>query len=257
MTAGIREAIGDVRRSVAVLAERVRAAHAARVWVALAQPSWAAYCAAEFGISRAQAYRLLDIARTTGVIRAAVTAADPSDSLSRMRDIAEDSAATAAGAVAVDFGLSQRALLAVAGRVDDVADLITRRLAVLTRNGDQAADADAVRAIVRQAVHDIRTAPPAVEPAAGPPAAPEADAALGPFVAEGRRVADQLAASAYAIGELMLEVAPAYLSDDEAAAARGPLALLCEQIGEPLAQGLAARRYALSGDRRALYGTVL
>ncbi|MFF4583749.1 hypothetical protein [Streptomyces sp. NPDC001389] len=28
-------------------------------------------------------------------------------------------------------------------------------------------------------------------------------------------------------------------------------------IGEPLEHGLAARRYAISGDRRALHGTVL
>lgn len=52
----------------------------------------------------------------------------------------------------------------------------------------------------------------------------------------------------------MLEVAPAYLSDSEAA---DTLPLLCEQIGEPLEHGLAARRYATTGDRRALHGTVL
>ncbi|MFD7778824.1 hypothetical protein [Streptomyces sp. NPDC059753] len=52
----------------------------------------------------------------------------------------------------------------------------------------------------------------------------------------------------------MLEVAPAHRSDTEAA---DVLALLCEQIGEPLEHGLAARHYALSGDRRALLGTVL
>jgi hypothetical protein len=33
MTAGLREAMDDVRRSVAVLAARVRNAHAARVWL--------------------------------------------------------------------------------------------------------------------------------------------------------------------------------------------------------------------------------
>lgn len=52
----------------------------------------------------------------------------------------------------------------------------------------------------------------------------------------------------------MLEVAPACLSDDEAP---DRLALLWEQIGEPLEDGLASRRCALSGDRRALYATVL
>jgi hypothetical protein len=92
--------------------------------------------------------------------------------------------------------------------------------------------------------------PPPVESAAGGPSA----SAVDPFVAEGRRVVEELAATAHAIGELMLEVAPAYLDDHEAA---DRLALICEQIGEPLEQGLASRRYALSGDRRALYGTVL
>ncbi|MFE4862589.1 hypothetical protein [Streptomyces sp. NPDC056670] len=52
----------------------------------------------------------------------------------------------------------------------------------------------------------------------------------------------------------MLQVVPAYLSDTEAA---GILALLCEQIGEQIEHGLAARHYALTGDRRALAGTVL
>ncbi|MFC9484569.1 hypothetical protein ACFTZM_00630 [Streptomyces hydrogenans] len=98
--------------------------------------------------------------------------------------------------------------------------------------------------MVRQAVRDVRTAPPL------PPADPPAD----PAVAALRAAVDDLGASSHAIGELMLEVAPAYLSDTEAA---DVLALLCDQIGEPLDHGLAARRYAMSGDRRALHGTVL
>jgi hypothetical protein len=102
-----------------------------------------------------------------------------------------------------------------------------------------------VRAVVRQAVRDVRIAPPP------PPVDPSAD----PVVAAGRQFTDDLSASAHAIGELMLEVAPAYLSETEAAT--GVMALLCEQIGEPLEHGLAARRYAMSGDRRALHGTVL
>ncbi|MFJ1930446.1 MULTISPECIES: hypothetical protein [unclassified Streptomyces] len=53
----------DLRRSVAVLAARVRAAHAARVWLPLGHSSWESYCRAEFGVSRAQTYRLLDVAR--------------------------------------------------------------------------------------------------------------------------------------------------------------------------------------------------
>ncbi|GHE78746.1 hypothetical protein GCM10018785_53600 [Streptomyces longispororuber] len=95
-----------------------------------------------------------------------------------------------------------------------------------------------MRAVVRQAVRDVRTAPPP------PPADPPAD----PTVAALRRVADDLAASTHAIGELVLEIAPAYLSDTEAA---DILALLCD---ETVGNGLAARRYAMSGDRRALHG---
>ncbi|MFB7552774.1 hypothetical protein [Streptomyces sp. NPDC056154] len=52
----------------------------------------------------------------------------------------------------------------------------------------------------------------------------------------------------------MLEVAPAYLSDTDAADILG---LLCEEIGESLDHGFVGRRYAMSGDRRALHGTVL
>ncbi|MET9663039.1 hypothetical protein [Streptomyces sp. NPDC006510] len=235
MTAWLREAMDDVRRSVAVLAARVRDAHAARVWAPLGYSSWESYCGTEFGISRAQAYRLLDVARALAAIDDAV-AAGPG--LSRVRDTGS------AGAAALDYGLSQRALVDVSSRSGDVAELITRRLATLAHSGLQALDEPTVRAVVRQAVRDIRTAPPP------PPAEPPA----GPTVAALRRVVDDLAASTHAIGELMLEVAPAYLSDIEAA---DVLALLCDQIGEPLEHGLAARRYAMSGDRRALHGTVL
>ncbi|PIM72747.1 hypothetical protein CTU88_11285 [Streptomyces sp. JV178] len=235
MTAGLREAIDDVRRSVAVLAARVRDAHAARVWTPLGHSSWEAYCDAEFGISRAQAYRLLDVARSLTAIHGAVTAGTAT---SRTRD-------TGPAAAALDYDLSQRALIAVSSRTDVVAELITRRLAVLAHSGLQALDEPTVRAVVRQAVRDVRTAP----------SPPPFDASADPVVAAGRQLTADLSAGAHAIGELMLEVAPAYLSDTEAAT--GVMALLCDQIGEPLEHGLAARRYAMSGDRRALHGTVL
>ncbi|MFI6731145.1 hypothetical protein [Streptomyces atratus] len=235
MTTGLREAMDDVRRSVAVLAARVRDAHAARVWTPLGYDDWASFCDAEFGISRAQAYRLLDVARSLAAIHGAVTAGP---GLSRTRDTDPGAAA------ALDYGLSQRALVAVSGRTGDVAELITRRLATLAHSGLTALDEPTVRAVVRQAVRDIRMAPPP------PPSDPPAD----PTLAALRRTVDDLAASTHAIGELMLEVAPAYLSDTDAA---DVLALLCEEIGEPLEHGLAARRYAMSGDRRALHGTVL
>jgi hypothetical protein len=101
-----------------------------------------------------------------------------------------------------------------------------------------------VRAVVRQAVRDVRAAP------FPPPADPLADPAL----TELRRVVDDGAGHTHQLGELMLEVVPAYLSDTAAADVLAPL---CEQISEAPDNGLAARRYAMSGDRRALYGTVL
>ncbi|MFD4863129.1 hypothetical protein [Streptomyces atratus] len=100
--------------------------------------------------------------------------------------------------------------------------MITRRLATLAHSGLQTLDTATVRAVVRQAVRDIRTAPPP------PPADPPTD----PTAAAARAIVDELVATNHAIGELMLEVAPAYLSDTEAA--NGALALLCEETGEPL-----------------------
>ncbi|MGA4846691.1 hypothetical protein ACOBQB_10640 [Streptomyces sp. G5(2025)] len=126
--------------------------------------------------------------------------------------------------------------------------MITRRLARLAHSGLQALDEATVRAVAKPSTR------PRCAPWSARPSAPHADPPVDPTIAALRRVVDDLAASTHAIGELMLEVAPAYLSDPEAA---DVLALLCDQIGEPLEHGLAARRYAMSGDRRALYGTVL
>lgn len=72
-------------------------------------------------------------------------------------------------------------------------------------------------------VRDVRTAPP-------PPADPPAD----PNLATARALVDDLVPSSHAIGKLMLEVVPAYLSDTDAA---DVLALLCEQIRKPLNTG--------------------
>ncbi|MFF1649864.1 hypothetical protein [Streptomyces sp. NPDC058240] len=161
MTAGLREAMDNVRRSVAVLAARVRDAHAARVWLPLGHASWESYCQAEFGISRAQAYRLLDVARALNAIHDAVATGTE---MSRTRDTGP------AAAAAIDYGLSQRALIDVSTRSDDGAELITRRLATLAHSGLTALDEPTVRAVVRQAVRDVRTAPP--PPTTDPPAAP-------------------------------------------------------------------------------------
>lgn len=146
---------------------------------------------------------------------------------------------------ALDYGLPQRALIAISGRVGDVAELITRRLTTLAHSGLTTPDEPAVCAVVRQAVRDIRTAPPPPLPV-DPPA--------DPTIAEMRALVDRLAVSAYSMGELLLEVAPAYLSGEQAA---DVLALLCNETAEDLEHGLAARRYVLTGDRRALDGTPL
>ncbi|MFH8371856.1 hypothetical protein [Streptomyces sp. NPDC018031] len=142
-------------------------------------------------------------------------------------------------AAALDYGLSQRALIAVSSRSSDVAELIhpPPHHARPQRPPDPRRGHGARR--VRQAVRYIRTAPPP------PPADPPAD----PAVAALRAVVDDLAASPHAIGELMLEVAAAYLFDIEAA---DVLALLCDQIGEPSNTASPPLRYAMSGDRRAL-----
>ncbi|OEJ93130.1 hypothetical protein [Streptomyces thermolilacinus] len=144
---------------------------------------------------------------------------------------------------ALDYGLSQRALVAVSARSDDVAALITRRLAALARSGVRGLDEAAVREVVRQAVHDVRTAPPV-------PAGPPSD----PLAAEGRRHFEALATVQPPIGELMLEVAPAYLSDTDAVVR---LAVLCDVLDVTLDHALATRRYALTGDQRAQVPTSL
>lgn len=100
VTAGRREAMDAVRRSVAVLA--------VRVLLPLGFTSWETYCQAEFGVSPGQAYRLLDVARALTAIYGAVTAGTET---SRTRDTDPTAAA------ALDHGLSQRALTAVSGRL--------------------------------------------------------------------------------------------------------------------------------------------
>ncbi|MGW1988026.1 hypothetical protein ACWCPJ_37230 [Streptomyces collinus] len=147
MTAELREAMDDVRRFVALLAARVHDAHTTRVWVPPGHGSWEAYCDAEFGISRAQAYRLLDVARSLTAIHGAVTT-------SRTPDNDPD------GAAALHYGLRQRALITVSGHSGDVAELFPRRLAALAA-ADQALDEATVRAVARQAAprHPHRAAP--------------------------------------------------------------------------------------------------
>ncbi|MFD5065536.1 hypothetical protein ACFWNO_45445, partial [Streptomyces sp. NPDC058394] len=75
LTKDLRVAISEARQAAVVLAGRVRDAHQARVWVPLGYSGWGEYAQAELGISRAQAYRLIDIAESAGALRRAVGAA--------------------------------------------------------------------------------------------------------------------------------------------------------------------------------------
>ncbi|GGX44335.1 hypothetical protein [Streptomyces chryseus] len=59
-----------------VLAQRVRDARRARVWIPLGYSGgWGEYAQAELGISRAQAYRLIDIAESAEGLSRAIGAA--------------------------------------------------------------------------------------------------------------------------------------------------------------------------------------
>ncbi|MEE1736184.1 hypothetical protein PUR49_06630 [Streptomyces sp. BE147] len=77
------------------------------------------------------------------------------------------------------------------------------------------------------------------------PVEPPAD----PTVAALRAVVDDPAACSHRLGELMLEVAPAHLSDTEA---DDVLVVLCDQIGDTLDNALAARRSPLAARRSPL-----
>ncbi|MCL3998222.1 hypothetical protein [Streptomyces lavenduligriseus] len=164
MTAGLREAMDDVRRCVAVLAARVRDAHAARVWLPLGHSSWESYCDADFGISRAQAYRLLDVACSLAAIHGAVIAGTET---SRTRDSAP-AAAAALGAQRGDGRVRRR----IGGRrcrggadvADGLADHCSHRggvdasgsSALTTPTAHRRADEPS-----RQRVHPVEGTPPA------------------------------------------------------------------------------------------------
>ncbi|GHB30747.1 hypothetical protein GCM10010346_62650 [Streptomyces chryseus] len=70
-----------------------------------------------------------------------------------------------------------------------------------------------------------------------------------------RHLGDELAAAGGRLGQIALELAPPYLSEQEAVDTI--LARLANDIGSDAKTILAARRYALTGDHRALDGTWL
>jgi hypothetical protein len=213
LTGELRTAIAMVRRDVAVLAERVDQAHQARVWLVLGYRSWGDYAHGELGISRAQAYRLVTIADTARELRATARA----HGLSLTGD---------------DLGLSGRALQDLHGRADEVAAALAARLAT-----SSAGDVEDVAALLREVARDLRAHPP-------PALHPER-----PEVAQAHSLVTQLRDQAASIGRLVLEIAPAYQADADVA---DVVALFADDIGASLPEALAYRRYAITGDPRAL-----
>ncbi|WP_141753576.1 hypothetical protein [Streptomyces agglomeratus] len=165
LTEQLRAAIGEARRAAVVLAQRVRDAHRARVWVALGYGGGGEYAQGELGISRAQAYRLIDIAESAEGLSRAIGGAGVLAGVSPAGDTG------AAGLV--DLGLSQRALREVHGRLDELTTLVTERLTAATQAGQ--VGWSAVRAIVGQAVDELRRE---LLPAADDTAADESGGAL-------------------------------------------------------------------------------
>ncbi|MBT2401782.1 hypothetical protein [Streptomyces sp. ISL-100] len=250
LTEQLRAAIDDARRAAMVLAQRVREAHRARVWGALGHSGWGAYAQDELGISRAQAYRLIDIAESAGALNRAIGAAGV------LADVSPAGDTDAAGLV--DMGLSQRALREVHGQLDELTTVVTERLTAAAQAGQL--EWSAVRAIVGQAVDELRRDP---LPAAGDTAAD--DDALERALADAerhpddttvvRRLVDEMAVVGGRLGQSALELAPAFWSEQEAV--DKILARYANDIGCDVETVLAARRYALTGDRRALEGTWL
>ncbi|WP_328541067.1 hypothetical protein [Streptomyces sp. NBC_00344] len=263
LTEELRAALGEARQVAVVLAVRVQAAHRARVWIPLGYSGWGAYAHGELGISRAQAYRLIDIAESAGALNRAIGAAGALAPVSPAGD-------TSTGGL-VDVGLSQRALREVHGRLDELSRTVTERLTAAAQTG--ALDAPVVSSIVGQAVEELRHEPPraardtADDPDDGVASAGEADDGGGmeQALADAQRhpadtavirhLVDEMAAAGGRLGQIALELAPAYLSEQEAVDT--VLARYANDVGCDVDTILAVRRYALTGDRRTLEGTWL
>lgn len=151
-----------------------------------------------------------------------------------------------AAAAALAYGLSRRAPDRRLHPRRRCRGLITRRPATLAHSGLKALDEPTVRALVRQAGRDVRTAPPP------PPADPPAD----PTLTELRRVVDDLAARTHQVGELILEVAAACLSDTGTADVLAPLCGMwlqtcCDSRDQGVTGDLVAGKAHLSYARSA------
>ncbi|MFJ2781580.1 hypothetical protein [Kitasatospora sp. NPDC087315] len=239
LTEQLRTAIGDARAAVLILAHRVRAAHQARVWTVLKHPSWAAYALAEFGIGRSTAYRLLDLAAVAEAIE---------DTVQRELGVSHALDST-------DLVLPVRAVVDLKGRVSELTDLIAERLTDAPQDaGGAALPARTVGGIVAAAVAEVRARPdvPAAELETGPAPDGITTETWRRHVSVGRDAITQQRAAQLGIGALALEVVPAYVSDRQAE--DSGLARLANDIGITTAEILACRRYAISGDVRAMDG---
>lgn len=218
LTDSLRAAIADVQRAGAVLAARVREAHRARIWLSLGYPSWGDYARGELGISRAHAYRLVEISGTAHELLAA----------------ADELGLSLAG----DVGLSGRALLDLQGRVDEVAAVLADRIRAAGPGG-----IEDPAALVRDVVAGLRSRAKALSPSTD-----EGDQADDDLAAA-RRIVEQWRHNNRRIGELVLELAPAYLSDADV---EPVLLRFAYDIGLEPDVAMACRRYAITGDQRCL-----
>ncbi|MFE0457705.1 hypothetical protein ACFW1A_00400 [Kitasatospora sp. NPDC058965] len=237
LTEQLRTAIEDADASVLVLARGVRAAHRAQVWRVLGHSSWSAYALAEFGIGRPTAYRLLDLADLAGAIETTVR-----------RELGRSHAWDGSGPV-----LPVRAVVELGGRTAELTDLLADRLTDAHREaGGAVLPVGEVGRIVAAAVAEVSTSPdvPAAELATGPAPDGATEAWRQHVTARCDLIAQQRAAQ-HRIGLLALEAVPAYLADRQY---EDVLTRVADDIGVTTAEVLACRRYAISGDARAMDG---
>ncbi|MFF2351166.1 hypothetical protein ACFVVL_15455 [Kitasatospora sp. NPDC058115] len=239
VTDELRAAVAEPRTAALVLTRRVRAAHRGRAWAVLGHPSWDAYAMAELGVPRPTAYRLLDLAATAAVIEETV-AREAGPSLAHAWDTW----------AVLDVG----AVVDLRGRLAELADLLAERLGRLRAEaGGEPREPARVAAAVADAVAELRESPDV--PPADLRSVPGPDGieveAWRTVVAEGLGVQKRLRGGYRELGLLALRVAPGYVSDHDAETV---LHLLGEEIGSTCDELLACRRYALTGDARAVEG---
>nr|BFD95977.1 hypothetical protein KitaXyl93_73370 [Kitasatospora sp. Xyl93] len=239
LTDELRAAVAEPRTAALVLTRRVRAARRGRVWTALGFPSWDAYALAELGLSRPTAYRLLDLAAVAGAIEETVGR--------------EAGPQLAHGWDAWPV-LSVQAVVDLRGRLAELTDLITERLArVRAEAGGAAPQPALVGAAVADAVAELRErpdVPPVDLQGVRSPDGHDVEA-WRHVVARGLDAQQQVLGGFRELGLLALRVAPGYVADRDAEAV---LHLLGKELGSTCEELLACRRYALTGDARAVEG---